>query len=233
MSGESDPLRVSLEVWHPGCWTIQTTETVDVGILGRVVAHDTGSRSTALVTLYADRQRELDDAIETVRASPHIYSAMKVPRATPDSGPRPGNATADLLIDHEASSQISGAFLSCNFVHARPVDTRDGSEQWELLTKQPHDVYDALESIMRTHDADITIRGISQATNATDGTPFSLTSLSSRQREVFELARARGYYEWPKEVSGTELATELDIATATLHEHLHKAEAKLLGNEQL
>ncbi|MCH7735706.1 MAG: helix-turn-helix domain-containing protein, partial [Chloroflexi bacterium] len=95
------------------------------------------------------------------------------------------------------------------------------------------DVYDALESIMRTHDADITIRGISQATNATDGTPFSLTSLSSRQREVFELARARGYYEWPKEVSGTELATELDIATATLHEHLHKAEAKLLGNEQL
>lgn len=234
MSAKSDPLRVSLDVWHSGCWTIQTTETVDVGILGRVVAHDTGSQSTALVTLYADKRRELDDAIETIRASPHVYSAKKVPRATPDSGPRPGNATVDLLIDHEASSQISGAFLSRDFVHARPVDTRGGSEQWDLLTRRPRgDVYDALESIMRTHDADITVRGISRATNATDGTPFSLTSLSSRQREVFELARARGYYEWPKDVSGSELAAELDIATATLHEHLHKAEAKLLGNEQL
>ncbi|MXV63945.1 hypothetical protein GS429_18130 [Natronorubrum sp. JWXQ-INN-674] len=156
-----------------------------------------------------------------------------MPRATPDSRSGPGNATTDLLIDHEASSQISGAFLSCDFVHARPVDTRDGTEQWELLTKRPRDdVYNALDSIMRTHDADITIRGISRTTNATDETPFSLTSLSSRQREVFELARARGYYEWPKEVSGTELASELGIATATLHEHLHKAEAKLLGNEQ-
>lgn len=231
MNVELDPLRVSLEVWHPGCWTIETTEAVDVGILGRVVAHDTGSRSTALVTLYADRRQELDDAIATVRASPSVHSAREVPRANLDSGSRPGNATADLLIDHEASSQISGAFLSRDFVHARPVDTRDGGEHWVLLTKRPRDdIYDVLESIMRTHDADITITGISQATHATDGASFSLMSLSPRQHEVFELARARGYYEWPKEVTGTELAAELDISTATLHEHLHKAEAKLLGN---
>lgn len=231
MSVEPDPLCVSLEVWHPGCWTIEATETVDVGILGRVVAHDTGSRSTALVTLYADSRRELDDAIETVRTAPTVHGAREVPRTTPGSGPRPGNATADLLIDHEASSQISGAFLTRDFVHARPVDTRDGSEQWVLLTRRPRsDVYDALDSITRAHDADISVTAISRATNATDGNAFSLASLSPRQREVFELARARGYYEWPKEVTGTELAAELDIATATLHEHLHKAEAKLLGN---
>jgi predicted DNA binding protein len=231
MGVNSELLRVSLRVWHSGCWTIKTTETVDVGILGRVVAHDTGSRSTALVTIYADKRRELDDAIETVRASPHVYSAEHVSGATPDPGTTPGNATADLLIDHEASSQISGAFLSRDFVQARPVDTRNGSEQWDLFTKRSrYDVQNALESIRRTHDADITIRGVSRAADATDGTPLSLTALSVRQREVFELARARGYYEWPKEVSGTELAAELDIATATLHEHLHKAEAKLLGN---
>lgn len=233
MTVESDPLRVSLEVWHPGCWTIETTETVDVGILGRVVAHDTGSRSTALVTLYADRRQELSDAIDILRASSSVHSAKEVPRVTPGSGPHPGNATVDLLIDHKASSQISGAFLSRDFVHARPVDTRDGGENWVLLTKRPRgDVYDALESITQTYDADITVTGMSQATDAADATPFSYPSLSPRQREVFELARARGYYEWPKEVTGTELATELDIATATLHEHLHKAEAKLLGNER-
>jgi predicted DNA binding protein len=233
MGAEPDPLRVSLEVWHPGCWTIETTETVDVGILGRVVAHDTESRSTALVTLYADRRRQLEDAITNIRASPSVHSAREVSRVTPHSRSRPGNATADLLIDHESSSQISGEFLSRDFVHARPVDTRDGSEQWDLLTKQPRDdIHDAIESIVQTDDADITITGISRATDDRDGAPFSLTALSARQREVFELARARGYYEWPKEVTGTELAAELDIATATLHEHLHKAEAKLLGKKR-
>ncbi|MDG5778981.1 helix-turn-helix domain-containing protein [Haloarculaceae archaeon H-GB2-1] len=233
MSAEPEPLRVSLEVWHPDCWTIETTEAVDVGILGRVVARDVGSRSTAFVTLYADRRRELDDAIETIRSSPHVHDATRVPRTGPGSDhARPGNATTDLLIDHEASSQISGAFLSRDFVHARPVDTRDGSEQWVLLTKQTRDgVTESLDEITDAHDADITVTGISRTADDTNAARFSLTSLSARQREVFELARARGYYEWPKQISASDLAAELDIATATLHEHLHKAEAKLLGAE--
>jgi predicted DNA binding protein len=233
MSAEPEPLRVSLEVWHPGCWTIETTEIVDVGILGRVVARDVGSRSTAFVTLYADRRRELSDAVETIQSSPDVHDATRVPRTGPRSDrARAGNATTDLLIDHEASSQISGAFLSRDFVHARPVDTRDGSEQWTLLTKQTRDgVTESLEEITDVHDADITVTGISRTADDTDDTRFSLTSLSARQREVFELARARGYYEWPKQISASDLAAELDIATATLHEHLHKAEAKLLGTD--
>jgi len=51
--------------------------------------------------------------------------------------------------------------------------------------------------------------------------------LSERQREVFKLARRRGYYEWPREVSATELAEELDVSKATALEHLRKAEAKI------
>jgi predicted DNA binding protein len=56
-----------------------------------------------------------------------------------------------------------------------------------------------------------------------------LPALSARQREVFELARARGYYEWPRAVSATDLAEEVGVAKATVLEHLRKAEAKLLG----
>ncbi|MEA5388759.1 bacterio-opsin activator [Haloarculaceae archaeon H-GB11] len=184
MSAEPEPLRVSLEVWHPDCWTIETTEAVDVGILGRVVARDVGSRSTAFVTLYADRRRELDDAIETIRSSPHVHDATRVPRTGPGSDhARPGNATTDLLIDHEASSQISGAFLSRDFVHARPVDTRDGSEQWVLLTKQTRDgVTESLDEITDAQDADITVTGISRTADDTNAARFSLTSLSARQR---------------------------------------------------
>ena len=235
MCTESDPLRVRLEVWHPGCWTIATTETVDVGVLGRVVATTTDSQSTALVTLYADRQRDLDDAVEIIRSSHQVHTATKVPPSPSISNTRDsklGNTVRDLLIEHEAGSQISGAFLSRDFIHAQPVDTHDGRERWDLLTMQSrHDVHDTLKTISEEHDAEITVTSLSSTRNAASEAPFSLTSLSARQREVFELARARGYYEWPKQIFGTKLANELEISTSTLHEHLHKAEAKLLGTQ--
>lgn len=52
--------------------------------------------------------------------------------------------------------------------------------------------------------------------------------LTDRQREVLELARRRGYYEWPRRVTQQELAAELDIAAATLTQHLRAAERRLI-----
>jgi len=45
----------------------------------------------------------------------------------------------------------------------------------------------------------------------------------------FELARERAYYDTPRRVSGSDLADELELSKATLHEHLRKVESKLLG----
>ena len=52
--------------------------------------------------------------------------------------------------------------------------------------------------------------------------------LSPRQREVFQLAQSRGYYEYPRKVTAQELADEMDITKSTLLEHLRKAEQKLM-----
>jgi len=52
--------------------------------------------------------------------------------------------------------------------------------------------------------------------------------LTERQRDVVRAAVAAGYYEWPRETSGEELAERLDIAGATLHEHLRGAENALM-----
>lgn len=54
--------------------------------------------------------------------------------------------------------------------------------------------------------------------------------LTDRQREVVTEALARGYYDWPREITNEELAQELGIARATLHEHLRKAERTLLSS---
>ncbi|MFA9502678.1 bacterio-opsin activator domain-containing protein [Natrinema sp. H-ect1] len=68
-------------------------------------------------------------------------------------------------------------------------------------------------------------------------TPFSRTAfrqelrarLTDRQREVLEAAFEAGYYDWPRECSGEDVAAELGIASPTFSQHIHAAERKLLA----
>jgi len=52
--------------------------------------------------------------------------------------------------------------------------------------------------------------------------------LTDRQREVVEAAYEAGYYDWPRERTGSEIAADLGISSATFSEHIHAAERKLL-----
>jgi predicted DNA binding protein len=53
--------------------------------------------------------------------------------------------------------------------------------------------------------------------------------LTDRQLEVLEAAFEAGYYDWPRETSGGELADRLGISQPTLSEHLTTAERELLS----
>ncbi|WP_435154353.1 bacterio-opsin activator domain-containing protein [Haladaptatus sp. DFWS20] len=53
--------------------------------------------------------------------------------------------------------------------------------------------------------------------------------LTDRQRTVLTAAYRGGYFDWPRESTGEELAKSLDIAAPTLHKHLRLAEGKLLS----
>jgi PAS domain S-box-containing protein len=50
------------------------------------------------------------------------------------------------------------------------------------------------------------------------------TRLTDRQREVLETAYSAGYFEWPRESSGEEVAERLDITQPTFNRHLRIAE---------
>lgn len=52
------------------------------------------------------------------------------------------------------------------------------------------------------------------------------TSATPRQIDVAGQALGRGYYSWPRRVSGKELAEELELSTPTVLEHLRKFESK-------
>lgn len=225
-------LQVSLDLWYPDCWEIETTQRLDVGLLGYGI-YTTGEWVTTLFTAYADDQATIDEAVETVAASPHVHAVSEVGSTYRYATvPTPGNAMRDLLVDHDGRMQISNALMSRGFVCAEPIDIREGREYWTLVTSHDREaVRTKLAEVEAERDAEIHVSGITCSNWQAPASGLPTDRLTRRQLEVFRLARERGYYEWPKETSAGELADELDISTSTLHEHLHKAEAALLGRE--
>ncbi|MFW6321128.1 MAG: bacterio-opsin activator domain-containing protein [Halohasta sp.] len=52
--------------------------------------------------------------------------------------------------------------------------------------------------------------------------------LTDRQRTILRTAHAAGYFEWPREASGEEIAETLGIASPTFHQHLRVGQKKLM-----
>lgn len=226
---DGSAVRVELAVEHPECWVIEVSEQTDVGLLGRSVNETGDRRANTHLTVFADRQEAIEEAVEVAKASPHTFSISEMV-----AGPHqmtlttPGTASTELLVEHNPQKQVSHAFVSRGFVYAAPVDIRNGTEHWTLLTH--HDrpmIQTALEEVRDRESATIDLIGISEIARAGEG-PLPLYRLSARQREVFQLARRMGYYHQPTKTTAGELAADLGITTSTLHEHLHKAEEKLL-----
>jgi predicted DNA binding protein len=183
-----------------------------------------------MFTVYGDTVAAVDSAIETLTAADAVYTVAEMVRDHRSRVSRPGNATRELLVDHDGTTQISDEFTDRGFVPAAPVDTRQNTEHWTVLTHHPRERIDSLlEAIRETSDASISVTSIAEAPGVGDSTPVPVDRLSSRQREIYDIARASGYYDHPRRASAGELAAELGISTSTLHEHLRKVESKLLG----
>lgn len=225
-----DCLRLTLDIWHPDCWTLEVTERAPAGLLGHGV-YDVDGLALGRFTAYGDSGSDVDALVDAADASrlttrvtefPHSWSAL-------DTGPVPGNATRGLLVEYESTHSINPPLVSRGFVPDAPVRIHDGSERWTVVTKASRDgVRDRLAAVREEMDADVELVQITTPETG-PATLLRTDDLSERQREVFELARDSGYYEWPRGVSADDLAEEIGVSRATLLEHLRKAEAKLLG----
>ncbi len=58
--------------------------------------------------------------------------------------------------------------------------------------------------------------------------PDRLTGFSFREKEAFDLARSRGYFEIPRKTTLDELASELGISKSAMEERLRKAQMKMV-----
>ncbi|WP_251330888.1 helix-turn-helix domain-containing protein [Haloplanus pelagicus] len=229
-STTSGSSQLKLKLRHPNCWMTEVTAAVDGRLLVNAVYTGDGN-VTAHVVVHADTTAAVDDLVSAARRSTHTDSVTEMePRDEFGLASRPvGKATRGLLVEFDPADSIHDAIVSRGYLPQEPLRIRDGYEYWTVAVDKRRDRMQAdLDAIASENDAEITVRRVATKGSIADA-DADLPALSDRQREVFELARARGYYEWPRAVSATDLAEEVGVAKATVLEHLRKAEAKLLG----
>ncbi|MFC6962922.1 helix-turn-helix domain-containing protein [Halocatena marina] len=220
-------LRVTLDIWHPDCWTLAVTEETDAGLLGHGVYAIDGM-ATGRFTVYGETTAAVETLIATARDSELTESVWEADRSYPTDTAVSGSASRGIVVQYNIHNSINDALVSRGFIPDAPVRMHGGREYWTVLVDANREmVTERVEAVREEMNADIHISDITAAYSAKGVLPTD--NLSERQREVFNLARQRNYYEWPREVSAADLATELDISKSTLLEHLRTAEAKLLG----
>jgi predicted DNA binding protein len=222
-------LELTLDIWHPQCWTLHVTEDTDADLLGHGL-YSTNDAVWGLFAASAESISEVEHALAEIRESSLTAGVWAI-----DSGNEPGpsstvgNATQGFLVEWgiDTGENIVDALVGHGFIPRRTYQMVDGREQWSVLTTvDRHEAQEELEDVSAETDSDIDVLRITSGGRQPRG-PHQLDVLSPRQRDVFEYACQQGYYDWPRNVSATDLANDLDVSRATVTEHLRKAESRL------
>jgi len=109
----------------------------------------------------------------------------------------------------------------------------DGDYRMTLHLSPGVDVRQVIDTVREAYpNAEfVTRRQISRDDGATDRIRGVLgEELTDRQRAALEAAHYAGFFEWPRENSGEEVAASLGIAAPTFHQHVRAAERKVFAS---
>ena len=206
---------------HPAENTQSATEETPIkaAIEHALAASELKARYVLLAILAAVTWWQAIGAFSALRADPAISRARSV-RGTGQKGQLEVVVTDPILMD--AVTAVGAALRTAvadptglAFVVEAPAGADTRSIVDHVSTAVPSTTLVA----HRERDRSATVGGHQEGV---------LERLTDRQREALEAAYRAGYFEWPRESTAEEVATSLDIAAATLHGHLRKAELTML-----
>jgi PAS domain-containing protein/GAF domain-containing protein len=143
----------------------------------------------------------------------------------------------EAVVERRGSSWF-GAFVSEYGGVLRRGSATDGDVSLVVELPREADIRTTVERFQAEFPAlDLTAQRQHQETDATPGEMHRQVErqLTDRQYEALETAHAMGYFEWPRESSGEDVAEALDITQPTVNKHLRLGERKvfdlLLGDD--
>lgn len=171
-----------------------------------------------------------------------FYSVLGIDHADIMAGVEAhGSVDAELLAEHDdgalyefvVSEHCPAVFLGEAGALPREVESVDGEGRIAAEIPPETDASAVINQFLERHpDAElITKRHQPYRTPLFSHREFQQgleERLTERQQEVLLAAHEHGYYAWPRETSGEELAEKLDISPPTFYQHLRAAEQTLI-----
>lgn len=233
---DQELLTVHLELSHPDSWSSPVAEETGALLLGHEPTV-TGDTAVERCSVYGDSPRHVDGAIEEARESPFVQTLRTLEssvRHTAGTLADEYQYARDMFVEYTTGVSMGSALADRGFIQDGPSYVGGDTETWQLLIHADRSALGrTLDSIRDDHEADITLRRVSPATHTRPDRPQSVRQrqdvLTPRQRDALDLARRRGYYEWPRETTTRELAAELGVGKSTFLHHLRTAEKALLA----
>lgn len=224
-------IHLTLDLWHPECWAIRATDRLPGGVLAHAIYDSSVSESTTvngIFTAFGETESEVEALLAEIESSSLTGSLNELQTRFDTRRVAPGSVSREFFLEYDPNDMICPQLLQRGFVHNAPGRIENGRESWHVCyAGERTEIESAIDAISDQTGADIDVASISSAGRSTRQA-LLLDRLTPSQREVFELARKRGYYQWPREITTRELADELDVSKTTLLEHLRKAESTLL-----
>nr|WP_273737786.1 bacterio-opsin activator domain-containing protein [Natrinema soli] len=109
----------------------------------------------------------------------------------------------------------------------------DGNYQMTIHMAPGAEVRQVVDTVQDAYPAAELLkhRQLGRRNDTVEHARHALTSdLTARQRSALEAAYHAGYYEWPRDASGEEVAESLEIAPPTFNQHLRKAQRKVFDS---
>lgn len=112
----------------------------------------------------------------------------------------------------------------------KPVVIKDGYEYWNVCSWDRQILIKLMDELEKWGKKllDLEMQGLFKEELHDVYFPKIVPEIPERQKRAFELAVKNGYYNFPRKINLSYLAQIMNISTQTFHEHLRKAEAKLL-----
>jgi len=172
-------------------------------------------------TLYLEVDgASVDDVVTTAAEDPGVTRVR-------DVSVTDGEGRIELTVtDSSLVHTITRAGGSLSTATVRPDGTR-------LVVEAPADadVREVVDHVQSEHPGvDFVAQRDRDREVSTGGHPDGvLGGLTDRQREVLEAAYRSGYFAWPRTSTAEEVAESVDLASATVHGHVRKAEETILS----
>ncbi|AGK60889.1 putative DNA binding protein [Archaeoglobus sulfaticallidus PM70-1] len=215
--------RVDIKLWHPNCWSIETTKDHPEVSLIVDKAFKIGDEIRANFRLIADSYQALKDYIENAKNYDEFAIDILFIGKT--------NLEAYIHGRFSSSSTFYENIFALEMMPSNIV-IHNGNEYWTIL------IYDknlsmTLEKLNEIEELEYEVLGIENVKALDEGFRDVIdeisSSLSSKQKKVLIGAYMDGYFEYPKKTNLSSIANRFGIAKSTCLHHIRIAEQKILS----